>query len=208
MRSRKLGHPGGDAGRDARAATWDGHTQPHVVAGQGAHREAVAFSASSRSTVLANSSVTWSWNAPLAGLAKPAWIFFTRPSRPMKNVVGHELRLTAWGTFSHISTGEPAIRCVYWTPYFLMKARARVSPSSCCSGSSKSSATIARPRSRYLRSSCTRNWASSWQFGHQVPVTTATTTLPLNRGSLFERILPSRSAKLNWKGWSAFLRVV
>ena len=46
MRGRKLGHPGGYACRDARAATWDGHI-PNVVADRGAHREAVAFSASS-----------------------------------------------------------------------------------------------------------------------------------------------------------------
>src|SRR6476661_5528882 len=80
------------------------------------HRAAVVVSARRRSTMAVNSSVTSRWNAPLAGLAKPAWTFLTRPSRPMKNVVGHELRLTACGTFSHISTGEPAIRYVYSTP--------------------------------------------------------------------------------------------
>ncbi len=73
-----------------------------------------------------NSSLVWRWNSPLAGLAKPAWMLFTRPSRPMNKVVGHELRLFACGTFSHISTGAPATRYGYSTPYFLMNARARV----------------------------------------------------------------------------------
>src|SRR4051812_46408424 len=148
---RYLGPRGGDARLEARGRERGLGTWPAFPRERPRHRAAVLVSASRRSTVAVNSSVTSRWKAPLAGLAKPAWTFLTRPSRPMKNVVGQELRLFACGTFSHISTGEPAIRYVYSTPYFLMKARARDRPSSCCSGSSKSRATTSSPRSRYLR---------------------------------------------------------
>ena len=67
-------------------------------------------SPSSRSMVDVNSDFSWSLNSPLAGAANPAWMPLHRPSRPTKIVAGQVFRLTACGTFSHISAGAPAIR--------------------------------------------------------------------------------------------------
>jgi hypothetical protein len=50
--------------------------------------------------------------------------------------------------------------------------------------------------------------ASSWQFGHQLPVMFTSTTLPRNRASSFETSFPFKSGKLNRNGCDAsFTRV-
>ena len=54
-----------------------------------------------------NSSLSCALKTPAAGPAKPAWVAFTLPSRPINKVAGQVLRLTACGTLSHMSAGAP-----------------------------------------------------------------------------------------------------
>ena len=83
--------------------------------------------------------------------------------------------------------------------YEAMNARRRVGLAS-CSPSSNDSVTISRPRSRYFSYSAARNGASSWQFGHQLPLMLTMTTLPANFASVLETVRPSRSANVNRNG--------
>src|SRR5271170_3900402 len=74
--------------------------------------EAGWFSASNASTRALISAFSWPLKSPLAALAKPAWMLLTRPSRPMKTVVGHEFKLTSCGIFLFTSSGSPATSTV------------------------------------------------------------------------------------------------
>ena len=64
------------------------------------------------------------------------------------------------------------------------------------------------PRAPRLASSSFRNAASSWQFGHQLPPTVTSTTLPAWRSSGYCCRLPSRSGKLNSSRSTPGLRAV
>src|SRR5258708_33951019 len=84
-------------------------------------------------------------------------------------------------------------------PYRLLNARSRTGFLLCVS-SSKDRLTISRPCFLYFLYSSTRNGASSWQLGHQLPEMDTITTLPWKRGSVFATILPSMSGKLKRNG--------